>query len=294
MLSTSQDDPPKCTLILGASGRVGRLLRTIWDQEDQEGLRPVWQYRQAGGHEGLVLDFMNDEESLHQLLNEVDSVLVLAGVTPSSGIESHDYGLNVEIARTVLEASQQSGVRRVFLTSTAAIYGNSKLGQFGFVESDPASPVSDYGKSKLEMERVAVGFGDLQTCCLRIGNISGADQLLGPGRRDIEIDVFPDGSGPRRTYLGPQMLASIMAQLLTSREDIPKVLNIGGTHPVDMLDLLRAAQINYQTRAAPAGLPETVSLDCSAMRALVNEPKGTDDAHEIINDWLSVTGGHAI
>ncbi len=285
---------PTRVLILGASGRIGRLLRLCWKEDAPRGIAPVWQYRRGAFANALRLDFMNDQAGLGDALCQADAVLVLAGVTPGPGLCAPDYAANAEIAGTVLEAAAQADVGKVLLTSTAAVYGAADPGLHGFHETGGIDPASDYGKSKAGMEHLADTLGAGRACCLRIGNVAGADQLLGPGQRDIKLDVFPDGSGPRRTYLGPGMLASILAQLLQTKTPLPGRLNIGGTSPVDMRDLLHAAGMHHAMRPAPAGLPETVALDCSRMRALIHVPDGTGEAGEIVRDWCAVTGGKPV
>lgn len=291
MYFDAPDFQPSKVLILGASGRIGRLLRKAWDTEAPKGMRCVWQSREKTVCDDLCLDFMKDKAGLRAALESADAVLVLAGVTPSSEVGNPRFAVNVEIAETVLEAAEQAGGRRVLLTSTAAVYGTAQVGPNGFREAETLYPISDYGKSKVEMEQLSDSYGATEICSLRIGNIAGADQLLGPGRRDVTIDVFPDGRGPQRTYLGPRMLANVLAQLLTTETTLPSVLNIGGSHPIDMLDLLCAAKMPYRARPAPEGLPEIVSLDCSTMWSLVNGPEGSGDAEAIVDDWFATTGG---
>lgn len=294
MIFTQGNSDKINALILGSSGRIGRLLGTIWRSDAPGGLIPTWQFREKAVSDGLDLNFMNNRDGLCEALERVGVVLVLAGVTPVSGAVPPSYSMNVTIAQAVLETAEQVGVRRVLLASTAAVYGDAEPGPNGFQETDEIRPISDYGKSKAEMEKLAKESQVNEVCCLRIGNIAGADQLLGPGHREVELDVFPDGLGPRRTYLGPRMLASVLEQLLKGKTRLPEVINIGGTDPADMIDLLRAANIPYRTRPAPEGLPETVSLDCSLMRTLVNEPEETGEAEAIVRDWLSVTKGKSI
>ncbi|MBL4558883.1 MAG: hypothetical protein JKP98_23000 [Rhodobacteraceae bacterium] len=43
-------------LILGASGRLGRMLQLAWRQAAPAGLRCVWQDRHAGGPDRIVWD----------------------------------------------------------------------------------------------------------------------------------------------------------------------------------------------------------------------------------------------
>jgi len=86
--------------------------------------------------------------------------------------------VNVEGSRNVLEAALKNGAKKVILASSAAVYGNSAP---PLAETADKNPLSPYGKSKLEMEKLALEYGEkgLGTVCLRYFNVYGPRQSSG-------------------------------------------------------------------------------------------------------------------
>ena len=281
--------------MLGSNGRIGRLLTKVWGDGRAYGLRTLWQHRKStslvpSGLEdiSIALDPMTESEALAEHARGMDALLVLTGVTPSSGPANPDYSLNASLAQAALKAARMAQVPRVLLTSSGAVYGPG----LSRSESTPTAPVHAYGHAKVEMEQLANSQQGVTS--LRIGNVAGADQLLGPGRRNVTLDVFEGDKGPLRSYIGPKAFARILADLLRHPETLPKCLNVSAPSPVDMADLLRAANIPFATRAAPAHLPKCVSLDTSALDAIVPLSKEDSRPETIVGDWIDVTGGTAL
>mgnify|MGYP005850298485 CR=1 FL=1 len=194
----------KRVLVMGASGRIGAYLRQFWPGL---GLDPVWQYR-ANAPDGALL-WSPLAYSVPDV-GPVDTVVCLSGVTQGAAL-----ALNTDLARAALDAARVLGAKRVLLASSSAVYGASPGPHF---EDGPCAPATPYGVSKLTMEQAALAqAGALAVCCLRIGNIAGADALLGgltPGTVPV-LHHFSDGRAPRRAYIGPKTLAHVLAQLVS-------------------------------------------------------------------------------
>jgi nucleoside-diphosphate-sugar epimerase len=88
---------------------------------------------------------------LADALRGVDSVIHLAGVTKALTAADY-YSGNARGAETLARAAQGRRIRFVHVSSLAAI-GPSQ-GTVPVVEDDPPHPLTHYGKSKLESERV--------------------------------------------------------------------------------------------------------------------------------------------
>ena len=86
------------------------------------------------------------------------------------------YAVNLQGTLNLLTAAVQTGVRRVVLASSAAVYGESH-GPVG--EDAPKAPLSPYAASKLAMEEAALMYHHrygLPLVCLRYFNVYGARQ----------------------------------------------------------------------------------------------------------------------
>lgn len=269
----------RSALILGASGRIGQMLRHF----GLRGVTPHWQYRQQAEHPGAVVF---DPLKTRTDIGRYDTILCLAGVISGS---PDALCFNRDIAEAALNIGAASGAQRVFFASSAAVYGRAPSLLY---EASNVQPVSDYGRSKAEMEDVALSRGarlNLPVTILRIGNVAGADALLGqPANEAVTLDRFPDGGGARRSYIGPTDLAVVMNALLVAGaqgNDLPSVMNLALPGPVDMADLLDAAGRSFAWRSAPDTALPLVGLDTTLLSQLVPLPDAS--AAHIVADWQS-------
>lgn len=259
-------------LVMGASGRIGAYLRQFWPEM---GVDPIWQFRKCAPRGALLWNPL--AEPVPEC-GPVDAVLCLAGVTSGK-----DFALNTELALAALGAARRLGAARVLLASSVALYGADPGPH---EEGGPCNPVNDYGRAKLAMERAALAKANgLQVCCLRIGNIAGADALLGGLQAGVTptLHRFPDGRAPRRAYIGPKTLAHVLAQLSRHDGPLPPVLNIAQPGLIGMDALLRAAGCDWDWQDAPAqALPE-LRLDLDRLQSLYPLPIATPDA--LVAEW---------
>ncbi|WP_245510792.1 NAD-dependent epimerase/dehydratase family protein [Antarcticimicrobium sediminis] len=257
-------------LVLGATGRIGVMLRRVWPAG-----QGLWQARssvapapQAGW---VQFDPRSDPAALAAAAARAEAILCLAGVTPAAAARGADMADNIALALAAVRAGA-AATRPVLLASSAAVYG----AQGGLLsEAAPLAPINDYGRAKAEMERRATDLGarlGVPVTALRIGNVAGADAILGGWRPGFTLDRFADGRTPRRSYIGPVTLAHVLADLATRAAgagDLPGTLNIAAPGVVEMGALLDAAGLAWVPRPAPvAAIPE-VALDVTALARLV-------------------------
>lgn len=269
-------------LVVGGTGRVGRMLRRHWQGAPPRGLSLLWQGREDA-------DIMWDAEDGAAALaahGPVDRLLVLAGVTPGPGV---DLDRNVDIARACGAAADGMGAGHVLFASSAAVYGTAKAQPYG--EADAPAPATPYGKAKLEAEQaIARAAEDTGVCALRIGNVLGADALMrsaaeASDARPVHLDQFTDGHGPLRSYIGPATLAQVLETLLHKGGSLPEVLNVAAPAPVAMQTLLEAGDIPYVTRPAPPDAVQHVTLDCRALAALHTFHEDASNAGNMLTEW---------
>lgn len=252
---------------MGATGRVSQLLLKHWQttspqtpfrtQSRQTGFDLVWSPLEDGPDP--LLRFSEAEDGLR-------AIVAMIGATPST---AGDMSTTTALADAVVRAAVRAEVPRVLLASSSAVYA---LGE-GMAESDAPSPTSPYGQAKLDMERaVAEMAPDIDVCCLRIGNVAGADALLGRASEisdsdPVKLDRFLDGAGPLRSYIGPSHLARCLEMLIAHDGPLPPVLNCAAGPPVEMADLLRAAHMPWRWTPAPEARIATqrITLDCALL-----------------------------
>jgi UDP-glucose 4-epimerase len=102
-------------------------------------------------------------------------------------------GDNVVNAINLIEAAVETGVRKIVVSSTCAIFGTPE--RVPIDEDTPKAPVNSYGESKLMMERIlhwADQAHGLRAACLRYFNAAGAHPTAGIGEdHDPETHLIP-------------------------------------------------------------------------------------------------------
>ena len=279
-------------LVLGASGRIGAMLRRGWPEG-----QGLWQARPGpgpgrdrggAGADWLRFDPLGDPAALSAAAGRADAIICLAGVTPAAAARGAEMGDNIALGLAAVEAAARAEGVPVLLASSAAVYGT----RGGLLSEDvlPA-PVSAYGHAKAEMEARAADLGaelGLAVTSLRIGNVAGADAILGGWRAGFALDRFADGRTPRRSYIGPAVLARVLGDLAARaarRRDLPACLNVAAPGAVEMGALLDAAGLAWTPRPAPEGAIPEVILDVTALAGLVALAPEEGTVEKLVAEW---------
>lgn len=267
-------------LVLGATGRIGRVLQCCWSE-----IGVVrWQARNAADQNQAlnwaILDPLTDPEALAEAARGCAVILNLAGVIPGRGGDLND---NSALAEAAIRAGAVTGAR-VLQASSAAVYG-AGAGPLG--EMAPLRPFNAYGEAKADMEaRGAALAGELGVgfCALRIGNIAGLDAILGGWQPGFALDVFADGRSPRRSYIGARDLAEVLA-VLCAAPVLPDALNVAAAPAIEMGALLDAAGLDWTARPAPGSAIAEVVLDVAALQHLVPVPPAMAKPARMVAQW---------
>jgi UDP-glucose 4-epimerase len=214
--------------------------------------------------EGLTAAFQSAEpEVVLHLAAQVD-------VRRSVADPAFDAAVNVAGTVAVLEASRQSGVRRVVLASTAAVYGNPT--QIPTDESAAIAPLSPYGTSKAAAEWYLAQYTrlhGLSTLALRMANVYGPRQdphgeagviaiFTGAADEGRRVRVYGDGAQTRDyVYVGDV----VRAWLLAAESDVGGAINVSTGEESTVLDLIRTLGIEHESHPARPGEIERSCLD---------------------------------
>jgi len=168
-------------------------------------------FRQAVLDTPLVVGNVGDREKVLGLIKDhgIDTVMHFAAhtIVPESVSDPLKYyGNNTCSTRSLLQACQESGIRNVVFSSTAAVYGVPD-GDF-CEESSPTAPINPYGSSKLMSEWMLRDLGlatDLRYVALRYFNVAGSDTggRIGQSTRKatLLVKVACEASVGRRPHL---------------------------------------------------------------------------------------------
>lgn len=269
--------PAARVLVLGASGRLGGMLQRHWRVGP---IAPLWQFRGPSVRpDSLTFSPLDDIPDC----GPVEVVLALAGVVPAPGA---DLALNTALGLAAVRLGVALKARHVLVSSSAAVYGDAPHLQAE--DTSPGQPGA-YGKAKLAMEAAVLDAAEragLGATALRIGNVAGADALLGKGEGPRLLDRFAGRQGARRSWIGPRVLAQTLAALAgmgAQRAALPPVLNVAQPGVLAMEDLLSAAAIPFEWREAPAQALACVTLDLTALCTRV--PLAPATPAGIVADW---------
>jgi len=118
----------------------------------------------------------NAVEAAFQKFGPFDAVLHVAAELAHEAQDKKGLWLsNVEGSRNIADSCRRHGVKKLIFTSTNCLWG--KPLNRPVVENDPPCPVEVYGKSKLEAERVLLGYrSDMDVIIFR------SPTIIAPGR----------------------------------------------------------------------------------------------------------------
>jgi UDP-glucose 4-epimerase len=192
---------------------------------------------------------VRDVPKLWTLLQGVDCVYHLAARVrvPESVHYPSDYNaVNVGGTVAVMEAMRDTGVRRVVLASSGALYGEQV--QQPIDERQPPSPNSPYGVSKIAAEHYVSTLGALygiETVSLRIFNAYGPHQDLPPSYPPVipqllrqaqtggSLVIFGDGTQVR-DFVYVDDVVEALVRAATAADLNRAVINIGSGQGVSI------------------------------------------------------------
>lgn len=159
-------------LLTGAGGNLGKVLRDrLKRYADIVRLSDITDLGAVGEQEEIVPCNLADADAVHALLNEVDAVVHLGGISVERPFEEI---LPANIAGTyhLYEAARKHGIKRIVFASSNHVIGFYR--QDEVIDADvPLRPDSYYGVSKAFGENLSRFYFDrygIETVCLRIGS----------------------------------------------------------------------------------------------------------------------------
>jgi UDP-glucose 4-epimerase len=210
--------------------------------------------RRLGPEVLLTRGDVRDVPKLWTLLQGVDCVYHLAArvrVPESIHYPSEYNEVNVGGTVALMQAMRDTGVRRVVLASSGAIYGEQDHQPIH--ERQTPHPNSPYGVSKIAAEYYVATLGrlyDIETVALRIFNAYGPSQDLPPSYPPVipqalrqaqtggSIVIFGDGSQTRDFVFVDDVVEALVQGALVHSAN-RAVINIGSGQEVSISELAR-------------------------------------------------------
>jgi uronate dehydrogenase len=163
-------------LLTGAAGALGRELRPRL-KKYCETLRvsDVAEMDAAGPGEEVIPVALEDRGAMRQLLEGVDAVVHLGGVSVETPFDPI-LAANILGVYNLYEAARRNGVKRIVFASSNHVTGFYRQDEV-VSPLDPVRPDTMYGVSKAFGENISRMYFDrfgIQTACLRIGSALAA------------------------------------------------------------------------------------------------------------------------
>jgi len=179
--------PGARVVVTGGQGFIGRGVVRLLVEAGAEVVVP---YRPDGGvladlpAEQAPVD-LRDASKVDEVLRGAELLVHLAaqsgGIQFQESFEADVFYDNQRVSRNVLEAARRAGVRRVFLASSAVIYGGDAsglLGESAAIVTPFRDRVSGYAWSKVTDEVLAAWFAAIDAFEVVIGRFTS---IYGPG-----------------------------------------------------------------------------------------------------------------
>ena len=166
----------------------------------------------------------------------------LAGVRESLKKPDLYEKVNVDATKNLLELSKKHDIKNFVFASTSSVYGNQK--KVPFSEDDSVEPISPYGQTKLDVEKIARSY-NMPITCLRFFTVYGPS-----GRPDMApykftdliyrgqpIPKFGDGTSERDYTYIDDIVQGVISAL---EKDLPfEIINIGNNQTISLNDFIQ-------------------------------------------------------
>jgi nucleoside-diphosphate-sugar epimerase len=214
-----------------------------------------------------------DPTTLTSTLAGIDVVVHLAGLV--SAVRREDFfTANVDATRVVAQSARDAGARLVHISSLAA--AGPAPSSAPRSEDDEARPITAYGESKLEGERVVSAQDGLRWTVLRPGVVYGpGDRALLPLFRYARRGVLPLVGDAAAAYTFIHINDAIRAIVAAvDREPAQEVIFIGHQQPVTPRRLLVEVGAVVGRSAVLVPVPRTLTRVAAALGDLAGALTG--------------------
>ena len=150
------------------------------------------------------------------------------------------FETNVKGTQNVLDSCISNGITKIITTSSAAIYQNISKGSI--TEENKTEPLSPYGKSKLEMEKIITN-SKIDSTILRLFNVYGSNSTSGVIvnfkeniQNNKQLTIFGDGKAIRDFVHVDDVINGIILSI-SSKSGIFNIASGNGTSINDLAKL---------------------------------------------------------
>lgn len=177
---------------MGSEGYVGSVLLNYLQKTSIHhiSIDPVWFKYENSIRTNLVTKDVRKIEFNAEMFKEIDAIVYLAAVSNDpmgKEFAKPTDDINHIQALRVANAAKKNGVKKFIFASSCSLYGGS--GSKIMHESDPLDPLTDYAKSKANVEKSLAELADINftVICMRFATAAGPSKNL---RLDLVVNDF--------------------------------------------------------------------------------------------------------
>lgn len=231
-------------LITGATGFIGRALLEHFAEQNHH-VRGV--DRQVSGTAGVACADLADPDQAQAAMNESPTPTVVIHAAALAHSETRRpkesfIETNTRITENVVRATRRWDPMFVLLSSVA-VYGEREGNDPLSVAAD-TEPLSEYGASKLQCERIVTEASFSKTAILRLAPVYDEEHLKDlrkrvymPGQRLLKFALWPS---PRYSLCHLNALKSAIQNLVETGLDTCRVVrNVSDPEPIRQIELAK-------------------------------------------------------
>tara|TARA_B100001109_G_C18825247_1_gene456628 strand:+ start:307 stop:1242 length:936 start_codon:yes stop_codon:yes gene_type:complete len=269
----------KNILVTGGSGFIGSNLVDFLINQDYNvfviddlstGLETN-QNKKATYFKRDIIDFIDDADIIKRYLldNKIDAVFHLAAsadIFLSINYPEKVYKINLNASISILNACQDTHVKKFIFSSTSAVYGEPRI--LPVREDASTNPISPYGLSKLAFEQYLDFFtlnSSIDFLTFRFPNVYGFRQRsdLEGGvvaifeeamKKNHQIKIFGDGNQTRDWVDVSDIVNALYLGMLSNNKS--EVINLGSGKQTSLLMLFKHLSHEFQYKQEPLFLDE--------------------------------------
>ncbi|HTY39269.1 MAG TPA: NAD-dependent epimerase/dehydratase family protein [Bacteroidota bacterium] len=276
-------------LITGGAGFIGSNIVEHFHKDGEvvvlDSLRSGFERNLAGYRVRFIKGSVTDKSAVEAAADGVDYIFHLAAlvsVPESMENPGETVDINVHGTLNVLDAARKHGVKKVVISSSAAIYGDNPV--VPKIETMIPEPKSPYAITKLDAEYYAKMYTaefSVPVVCLRYFNVFGPRQnpksqyaaavpiFVDRALRNQDITIYGDGEQTRDFVFVKDVVA---ANDLAARSDATGVFNIACGGRITIKDLastiIGLTRSSSQIRFAPERAGDVKHSQADISRAL--------------------------
>lgn len=236
-------------IIIGANGFLGSyVLKTLVSNTDRRMLATYHSKKEnlfEGRVEWTKLDVTNKDDinNLAELAGDISdcSIFYFSACHNLDLVKREpEFARNINITALKKFLDTFKDAKNLYFSSTDCVYGENTEDIPCFKESDTTSPISEYGRQKLEAENLVTSYGF---------NVVRLPFMIGPSilqnkkhfydnivEKTVQGEDFTLADGLWRSALDYESVADILFKL-TNKENVPQILNLCGDDSLSKYDV---------------------------------------------------------